>query len=181
MCVNGPTRRQFLALAAGAALTLRRAGAAQPPESKMLTRKIPRTGEELPVIGMGTYDTFDVGPEPAARAPLVEVTRAFVAAGARVIDSSPMYGRADGVVGDVLGALGHPKTFITTKVWTRGKQEGIQQMTRSEKLLGGRIDLMQIHNLVDWKTHLATLRDWKAAGRIRYIGVTHFGLSAFDE
>jgi diketogulonate reductase-like aldo/keto reductase len=175
--VPGPTRRELLALAA--AVLVGRARAAPAPARRMLTRKIPRTGEELPVIGMGTYETFDV--EPAARDPLVAVTRAFVDAGARVIDSSPMYGRAEGMVGDVLGALGRPKLFLATKVWTRGQREGIEQMTRSEKLFGARIDLMQIHNLVDWKTHIATLREWKAAGRIRYIGVTHYALSAFDE
>jgi diketogulonate reductase-like aldo/keto reductase len=91
-----------------------------------------------------------------------------------------MYGRSEGVVGDTLGALRRPSSFLATKVWTRGKKEGIEQMARSEKLLGGRIDLMQIHNLVDWQTHLATLREWKAAGRIRYIGVTHYQPSAFE-
>jgi diketogulonate reductase-like aldo/keto reductase len=175
-----PTRREFLALTLAAA-TLRSARGAAPSEGKMLTRRIPRTGEELPVIGMGTYETFDVGPEAEARAPLVDVMRAFVAAGARVIDSSPMYGRSEGVVGDVLGALRRPNVFLATKVWTRGKKEGIEQMARSEKLMGARIDLMQIHNLVDWQTHLATLREWKAVGRIRYIGVTHYALSAFEE
>jgi diketogulonate reductase-like aldo/keto reductase len=178
--VTGSTRRQFLAIALGAA-GWRVARAGRLPGSKMLTRKIPRTGEELPVVGMGTYETFDVGPEPAARAPLIDVARAFFAAGARVIDSSPMYGRSEGVIGDVLGALQRPQAFLATKVWTRGKREGIEQMTRSEKLLGARVDLMQIHNLVDWQTHLATLREWKAAGRIRYIGVTHYALSAFEE
>jgi diketogulonate reductase-like aldo/keto reductase len=176
--VTGPTRRELLALAV-AALGVGRARAAPAPERRMLTRTIPRTGEDLPVIGMGTYETFDV--EPAGRAPLVAVTRAFLDAGARIIDSSPMYGRAEGMVGDVLGQLGRPRAFLATKVWTRGKREGIEQMTRSEKLLGARVDLMQIHNLVDWQTHIATLREWKAAGRIRYIGVTHYALSAFDE
>jgi diketogulonate reductase-like aldo/keto reductase len=174
--VHDPSRRQFLALAAAgaASLLVRRAAGGEP---MMMTRKIPRTGEALPVIGLGTYATFDV----ADAKPLVEVMRAFLAAGGRVVDSSPMYGRSEGVVGEVLGALGRPPTFLATKVWTTGKQAGIEQMTRSEKLLGARVDLMQIHNLVDWRTQLATLREWKAAGRIRYIGVTHYQRSAFDE
>src|SRR6266545_5503710 len=177
------SRRRFLAavglgLAAGALprRAARAAGAA------MLTRPVPRGGgEALPVIGMGTYDTFDVGPDPAGRVPLVEVMRRFIAAGSRVVDSSPMYGRAEGVVGEVLGALGRPQgMFLATKVWTQGKDAGIEQMGRSIALMGGHIDLMQIHNLLDWRTHLATLREWKAAGTIRYIGITHYQRGAFD-
>ncbi len=145
----------------------------------MLTRQIPRTQEALPVIGMGTYETFDVG-HAKGKAALDEVTRAFFAAGGRIIDSSPMYGEAEATVGHVLDSLGRPPAFLATKVWTRGKAEGQKQMSLSERLMG-RIDLMQIHNLVDWKTHLATLRDWKAARKIRYIGVTHYLKSSFTD
>lgn len=146
----------------------------------MNTRNIPRTGEELPAIGLGTWQTFDVSAD--GREPLDDVLRAFLAAGARVIDSSPMYGRAEEVTGDELaaiGAIGAP--FLATKVWTSGKQAGIDQMKRSMKRMRTeRMDLMQVHNLLDVKTHLPVLREMKAAGTIRYIGVTHYQHGAFD-
>jgi aryl-alcohol dehydrogenase-like predicted oxidoreductase len=149
----------------------------------MLTRPIPRTGEALPVIGLGTWQTFDAGPEPAARAPLREVLTRFLAAGGRLIDSSPMYGRAEAVVGELLAELKQQKTpFLATKVWTSGKAEGEAQMRDSLRLMGhGRMDLMQVHNLVDVRTHLATLREWKAQKRIRYLGITHYARGAFDD
>jgi diketogulonate reductase-like aldo/keto reductase len=147
----------------------------------MHTRPIPRTKEAIPVIGLGTWQAFDV--DAAGRAPLVEVVKQFFAAGGRVIDSSPMYGRSESVVGDVLadlGALGTP--FRATKVWTRGKREGIAQMEQSRRRMRGqRIDLMQIHNLLDWQTHLPTLREMKQAGTIRYIGVTHYSHGEFSQ
>jgi diketogulonate reductase-like aldo/keto reductase len=134
------------------------------------------------VIGLGTWQTFDVDGADA-RAPLVEVVRTFLDAGGRVIDSSPMYGRAEEVTGDVLAELdviGTP--FLATKVWTTGKKKGIAEMRRSiERMRAGTLDLMQIHNLVDWKTHLPVLREWKQAGAIRYLGVTHYAHSAFDD
>jgi diketogulonate reductase-like aldo/keto reductase len=140
----------------------------------MLTRTIPKTKEAIPAIGLGTWQAFDV--EPTARAPLVEVVKQFLAAGGRVIDSSPMYGRAELVVGDVLAdlnAIGTP--FLATKVWTRGKREGATQMEQSRRRMRAqRIDLMQIHNLLDWQTHLPVLREMKQAGTIRYLGVTHY-------
>lgn len=147
----------------------------------MHTRKIPSSGEALPVIGCGTYRGFDVG--SAAYGRLAQVLDALFAAGGRVIDSSPMYGRAEGVNGDLLAqADAHGKAFIATKVWTRGRAAGIAQMEDSFRLLKTkRIDLMQIHNLVDWRVHLPTLRTWKETGRIRYIGITHYTASAFDE
>lgn len=145
----------------------------------MLTRAIPSTGERLPVIGLGTWSTFDVGGSASARDPLREVLRAFAGAGGKVIDSSPMYGRAEAVAGELLGELG-VSAFVATKVWTRGKERGISEMERSIALLG-HVDLMQVHNLLDVQTHLATLRAWKAEGRVRYIGVTHYQLGAFDE
>lgn len=163
--------------AGAAALALVRPGPAKPT---MSTRKIPSTGEALPVIGMGTWSTFDVGRgDYDSRR---EVLQAFFAAGGRVIDSSPMYGRAEKVVGDLLPDVPqHAEAFVATKVWTRGGKQGIREMEDSIRKMGGRVDLMQIHNLVDWRTHLPTLRAWKAEGKIRYLGVTHYQLSAFDE
>jgi diketogulonate reductase-like aldo/keto reductase len=149
----------------------------------MQTRAIPSTGEALPVIGCGTWKGFDVGSAPAEREPLAEVLRVLFEAGGSVIDSSPMYGAAEGVVGDLLdGMKSRDKAFIATKVWTSGRDAGIRQMRQSIKLLRtDRIDLMQIHNLVDWRTHLATLREWKAAGRVRYVGISHYTSAAYGE
>ena len=146
-------------------------------------RPIPRAAERLPAIGVGTYQTFDVGKGAAERTELKEVLRALVAQGASVVDSSPMYGRAEGVVGDLAAELElHRSLFIATKVWTRGEAAGVTQVEDSLRLLRAqRIDLMQVHNLVDWKTHLKTLKSWKAQGRLRYIGVTHYHAGAFDD
>jgi diketogulonate reductase-like aldo/keto reductase len=142
----------------------------------MITRKIPSTGEALPVIGMGTWQTFDVGSAPADRAPLAEVLRIFAEQGGKLVDSSPMYGRSEEVVGDLTASLDlRKKLFIATKVWTSGQREGIAQMEASlRKLNADPIDLMQVHNLVDVHTHLATLREWKQSGRVRYVGITHY-------
>jgi diketogulonate reductase-like aldo/keto reductase len=149
----------------------------------MHQKQIPSTGEQLPVIGCGTYRGFDVNPNAAAIARLQQVLTALFAAGGKVIDSSPMYGKAEAVTGELLaGANGHAKAFIATKVWTRGRDAGIAQMEDSFRLMKtDRIDLMQIHNLVDWRTHLRTLREWKDAGRIRYLGITHYTASAFAD
>jgi diketogulonate reductase-like aldo/keto reductase len=141
----------------------------------MFYRKIPTSGEELPVIGLGTWQTFS-----RATPALVEVLRRFSAAGGRVIDTSPMYGDAERVVGELETNVAQP--FLATKVWTRGRENGIDQMQQSRRLLRTtQIDLMQIHNLVDWQTHLRTLREWKAAGHIRYIGITHYQAGAFPQ
>ena len=142
----------------------------------MNTRKIPATGEQLPVVGCGTWQTFDVGSSPAERAPRAEVLKVLFEAGGSVIDSSPMYGRAEAVVGDLLAEAGtRDKAFLATKVWTHGRKEGIAQMEQSmQRLRTDQIDLMQIHNLVDWQTHLPTLKAWKAEGRIRLMGITHY-------
>lgn len=148
----------------------------------MDTRPIPKTGEQIPVIGLGTWQTFDVGRSREERAPLERVLDDFLRAGGRVIDSSPMYGNAEEVTGDLLAARSGPKPFLATKVWCRGKERGIAEMTRSMKRMRtDRMDLMQIHNLLDWQAHLPVLREWKAAGRIRYIGITHYAHGAFDE
>jgi diketogulonate reductase-like aldo/keto reductase len=147
------------------------------------TRNIPSTAEPLPVIGCGTWQAFDVPPDGPNVGPLVEVVRTLVDSGGSVVDSSPMYGRAEAVVGACLRESGaRDRTFVATKVWTSGRKGGIQQMHRSLDLLGvQRIDLMQIHNLLDWRTHLPTLREWKAQGMIRYLGVTHYTASAHAE
>lgn len=139
-----------------------------------ITRVIPSTGERIPVIGMGTSRTFDVGHDPAVRARLRQVLEVFFESGGALIDSSPMYGSAEMVVGDLLKAIQNKKRlFAATKVWTNGKQNGIDQMQESIRRMGVAVmDLMQIHNLRDWKTHLPTLRQWKQEGKIRYIGMT---------
>ncbi len=149
----------------------------------METRAIPSTGEKLPVIGCGTYLGFDVSAGSAAYKRLPDVLTALFDAGGSVLDSSPMYGRAEGVVGQLLKDSGERKrAFLATKVWTRGRAAGITQMERSLELLGvDRIDLMQVHNLLDWRTHLDTLTGWKRDGRTRYVGVTHYTSSAFAD
>ena len=149
----------------------------------MLTRRIPSTGIEIPVIGLGTWRGFDAGPDPGRRARLSGVLRALFEAGGRVIDSSPMYGSSEEVAGDLLAAGGyHERAFVATKVWTEGRAEGIAQMDASmRKLRDARIELMQVHNLVDWRTHLDTLRGWKREGRIQHLGITHYRDDAHDE
>ena len=149
----------------------------------MHTRPIPSTGELLPIIGLGTYKGFDTLPGSASYTQLPGVLDALLASGGSVIDSSPMYGHAETAVGRLLAAAQHAATpFLATKVWTPGREAGIAQMQRSMALLGtDRVDLMQVHNLVDCSTHLATLREWKRAGRIRYVGVTHYTASAYAE
>jgi diketogulonate reductase-like aldo/keto reductase len=146
-------------------------------------RTIPRSGEKIPAIGLGTWQTFDVGESEAQRAPRREVLKEFVRFGGSVIDSSPMYGESETVAGDLANELDvRAKLFLATKVWTSGREAGIRQMNDSfRKLRSERIDLMQVHNLVDWRTHLKTLRAWKEQGRVRYIGITHYTESAYDE
>jgi aryl-alcohol dehydrogenase-like predicted oxidoreductase len=177
------TRKHFLQQSA-AALALPAAALAQTTQgnTRMDTRPIPSTNEKLPVIGCGTWRGFDVGPNAAARAKLTEVLQVLFAAGGSVIDSSPMYGSSEGVTGDLLTAMGaHGRAFLATKVWTTGQAAGVAQMEQSMRLLQTRkLDLMQVHNLVDWRTQLQTLHTWKAEGRIRYIGVTHYTPSAYD-
>ena len=149
----------------------------------VIQKPIPKTGESLPVIGLGTWQTFDVGAGQSARDPLKEVLREFVRLGGSVIDSSPMYGKSESVTGDLVAELGLQKQlFLATKVWTNGRDAGIRQMDESfKRLRTQRMDLMQVHNLVDYRTHLSTLRRWKEQGKVRYIGVTHYTASAFDE
>jgi len=173
------TRRTVLGLMAAAAAGSSPARAA----SSILTRPIPSSGEAIPVVGLGTWRTFDVGPTPAERAPLKTVLQRFVELGGRVIDSSPMYGTAESVAGDLAAELAvTDKLFFATKVWTSGREAGVAQIEQSfRRFRTKRLDLLQIHNLLDWKTQLRTLRDFKQTGRIRYVGVTHYTASAYDE
>ena len=148
----------------------------------MHTRPIPQSNEPLPVVGIGTWQAFDIPQTPAEMDQRKDVLRALFEAGGTVIDSSPMYGRAEAVVGALLDDMqAHDKAFLATKVWTTGEAAGIRQMTEFAAKMRGPIDLMQIHNLVDWRTHLRTLRAWKDEKRIRYIGLTHYTVPALDE
>jgi len=169
--------------AAGAGLAMLPRPARVQGRRAILTRKIPKTGEDIPVVGLGTWQTFDVGSAERDRAKQRRVLEIFYASGGTVIDSSPMYGKAEGVAGDLIAAMGaRSKSFIATKVWVEGRERGVKQMEQSlERFHVDSIELMQIHNLVDWKTHLATLRDWKARGRVRHIGITHYTSSALPE
>jgi diketogulonate reductase-like aldo/keto reductase len=166
----------------GAGVMLPRFGMAAEAQM-MIQRPIPSSGEKLPVIGLGTWQSFDVGTAASDRQALEEVMAAFVRLGGRVVDSSPMYGRAEGVVGDLAQKLGlHDRLFLATKVWTTGKEAGVRSMERSFELMKTkRMDLIQVHNLVDVQTHLATLRAWKEQGRVRYIGITHYTASSHDD
>jgi diketogulonate reductase-like aldo/keto reductase len=145
-----------------------------------MAKKIPSTGEALPVIGVGTWQTFDVGADAAARAQLREVLRLL---NGNVVDSSPMYGTSEAVAGDLVAELGtRDQLFMATKVWTRGREEGIQQMETSFKRLRvKRMDLMQIHNLTDVETQTETLLEMKSQKKIRYLGITHYTSSAYGE
>jgi aryl-alcohol dehydrogenase-like predicted oxidoreductase len=187
-------RRGFLRVAAGAALSASftdRIARAQgePSIQPMHKRPIPSSGEPLPIVGCGTWRTFDVGDDAARRRELADVLRVLFAAGGSVIDSSPMYGSSEQVAGALLAQLhARDKAFVATKVWTQGREAGIAQMDASLRYFdpgaaqqSARIDLMQIHNLLDWETQLATLREWKSAGRVRYIGITHYTSGAFDQ
>lgn len=164
-------------------LAVSTARSARAASTSLSSRKIPKSGELLPAVGLGTYRAFDVGGSGVERAPLAEVLRLFVAAGGTVVDSSPMYGRAEGVIGDLAAELGLTKSlFLATKVWTTGREAGVKQMEDSFRLLRtDRIDLMQVHNLLDLGAHLRTLREWKAAGKIRYLGITHYHEGAYRE
>lgn len=181
------SRRRAASMIAGGTAGLLVTGSTARAEAavtqSILQRAIPSSGEKLPAIGLGSWQVFDVGPGAAERQPLEEVLSRFVGLGGRVVDSSPMYGRAEQVIGDIAAKLHlHSSLFLATKVWTTGKEEGIASMERSlAKLQTKRMDLMQVHNLVDARTHLVTLRAWKEQGRARYIGITHYNASAYPE
>jgi diketogulonate reductase-like aldo/keto reductase len=188
------SRMEFLRLVAGTLGAATFGGLASPSESVameksnrpnalMISRPIPKSGEMLPVIGLGTWQTFDIGNDATALENLGAVLRLLFEGGGKVIDSSPMYGRAEAVVGELLAKMrARERAFLATKVWTSGREEGIAQMRRSFELLKTRvIDLMQIHNLVDWRAQLATLNRMKEAGQVRYVGITHYTPSAFGD
>ncbi|MEX2451365.1 MAG: aldo/keto reductase [Rhodospirillales bacterium] len=182
------TRAEFLTLLGGTGVSALAAGmpianAAPIPALPLLTRPIPKTGEALPVIGLGTWLVFDVGLTQSEMAPRREVVKLMIDGGGSVIDSSPMYGNAEAVTGELVHDLGaRKKAFFATKVWTSGRNSGIRQMDQSFRRMRTEVmDLMQIHNLVDWRTHLKTLRKMKESGKIRYIGITHYTSSALDD
>lgn len=149
----------------------------------MIKRIIPSSGEQIPILGMGTWKTFDISSSPDVLKPLSEVLGIMHQSGGTVLDSSPMYGKAETTIGLLTSNIPSSHDFFyATKVWTTGKEQGIRQMNDSfSKMNRDKMDLMQIHNLTDWKTHLATLKDWKAEGKIRYIGITHYTDSMHEE
>jgi diketogulonate reductase-like aldo/keto reductase len=169
------SRRTLLAslAAAGAASVLRplTAGAGRSP---ILTRPIPSTGERLPVVGLGSWITFYVGDDPVARDSCAEVVRAFFHDGGRLIDSSPMYGSSQEVIGYSLGKLGKPSQhFSADKVWISSGARGPAQIEESRRHWNiPRFDLLEVHNILSWEEHLPMLLAMKAAGRLRYVGVT---------
>jgi diketogulonate reductase-like aldo/keto reductase len=175
------TRREVLRMTLGAGALALTGGSAM--ADSIVRKPVPKTGETLPAIGLGTWQTFDVGASRSAREPLKNVLREFVRLGGSVIDSSPMYGKSESVTGDLAAELGVQKQiFLATKVWISGREAGIRQMEESfTRLRTQRMDLMQVHNLVDYRTHLATLRAWREQGKVRYIGVTHYTESAYDD
>ncbi len=150
---------------------------------QIMKRVIPSSGEKIGVVGLGTWQTFDVGNSSSQREQLKAVLRTLVEGGGAVVDSSPMYGSSERVVGDLTSQMNlQDQLFFATKVWTSGEQSGIDQMNTSIRRMKARpMDLMQIHNLQDWKTHIKTLYDWKEKGLIRYIGITHYQDSAHNE
>jgi len=178
-----PARRQALRLLAGCGTLAVMATNARAQASTMIRRPIPRTGEPLPVVGVGTWQTFDVAADAPEREELKEVLKLLVEAGGSVVDSSPMYGRSERVAGDLAAELKlRDKLFFATKVWTSGRDAGARQMQDSLRLMRAQhMDLMQVHNLLDVSTHAKTLREWKDAGRIRYAGITHYHAGAYGE
>lgn len=170
-----PQRRTLLKTVGAAALLAAMPEAIAAP-ADLITRAIPRSGERLPAVGLGTWQVFDVPPARLAETELPAVMKRFTELGGKVIDSSPMYGNAEAAVGALSAAQNsRAALFLATKVWTSGREAGIRQMETSAKLMqaGKTIDLMQVHNLLDLKTHLPVLREWKKSGRIRYLGITH--------
>jgi diketogulonate reductase-like aldo/keto reductase len=173
------TRREALLGLASASLLLS-SYARKGMKKGMNTRPIPSSGEQLPLVGLGTWIQFDVGDDNAERQPLTEVLNLMIQQGGKLIDTSPMYGRAEEVIGDLTATSPiREKLFYATKVWTTGEAAGIHQMDDSlRKMQCKTMDLVQVHNLTDWKTHLRTLQRWKAEGKVRYTGITHYTTSA---
>jgi diketogulonate reductase-like aldo/keto reductase len=169
-------RREYLQVISAISMTMLAQNKLYLPVQNIFKRPIPSSKEQLPVVGLGTWQTFDVGDSEAELAPLREVLKSMAATGGSVIDSSPMYGNSEKTVGKLSTELKlNQNFFIATKVWTNGAAAGKKQMDNSFRALKREeIDLMQIHNLVDWQTHLKTLQQMKEEGKIRYIGITHY-------
>ena len=175
------TRRTLLQLAGGMLVTsIVKPQLAFATQQNMILRKIPKSGETLAAVGIGSYNTFDVTGSQE-RDQVREVLRLFGAMGGRLVDSSPMYGAAESVIGDITTQLDtNRQLFLATKVWTSGREAGIQQAEHSMSRMRTRqFDLLQVHNLLDVNTHLPWMKDWKAAGKVRYVGVTHYQESSF--
>ncbi|MFC1680307.1 aldo/keto reductase [Pseudomonadota bacterium] len=149
----------------------------------ILMRTIPSSGEKIPAVGLGTARTFNTDASGAALDPFLEVMRAFIDRGGTMVDSSPMYGQAERVVGELVSSLGiADKVFFATKVWTTGESSGKAQMEDSFRLMAtDHVDLMQVHNLTDTGTQLASIRELVEAGRVRYVGITHHTPAAFGD
>jgi len=174
MSPTSPSRRHLLEslIAVTGSLALPSLHAARPP-APLLTRPIPSSGEQIPLIGLGSWITFNVGRDPQSRRESTDVMRQFFAGGGRLVDSSPMYGSAQDVIGDAVQALKPAKLFAADKVWVSGGARGVQQVEASRKLWRvARFDLLQVHNLLSWEEHLPVLLKMKRDGRLRYVGIT---------
>lgn len=172
--MNPMTRRQWLVRLGAAGLVAGGAGFGQASEP-LIRKSIPSSGEALPAVGLGSWQSFDISrSDRAGREACAAIVREFLSLGGGMIDSSPMYGNSQDVIGQALREIGDaPSLFSATKVWTTGRSEGIAQMNDAMRLWGvDRFDLLQVHNLLDWETHLAWLNDWKAQGKVRYTGIT---------
>jgi len=184
MNVHDYSRREFCqVITTGAAMAVLAPQTLMAAETTMLKRKVPATGEELPVIGLGTSGVFDVGGGSSERAPLMEVLRILAGAGGSLLDTSPMYNRSEAVSGDLMAALElRNRMFVATKVWTRGKEEGLEQIATSMRLLKSpKLDLVQVHNLLDLGTQLANVRALKEQGKVRYSGITHYTVASHTD
>ena len=180
---NTLTRRELVRWIAAGTLASALPSRAEEPVRTMATRAVPGSREAIPVIGMGSSNTFDVGASDAERAPLGDVLRALTDAGGTVIDTSPMYGRAEQTIGDLVESLGlRSRLWFATKVWTRGRESGRQQIEESfRRLRTDRLELLQIHNLLDWREHVPTIRSLQQQGKVRYSGITHYRADAHAE
>lgn len=169
-------------LAAGAALGTFPGALLAEGRETMISKPIPATGEMLPVVGLGTYQVFDVPSTPDEIASRKDIVDLLIKRGGKLLDTSPMYNRSEKVIGDIIDAgVDRKDLFLATKVWTDGVLQGVQQMEQSAELMNTKvIDLMQVHNLRDTAVHMETIRDWQAEGRIRYSGITHYTASAHD-
>ena len=182
-CLPSLPRRNFLELAAGAAAgSVLPAASAIAADAPVATRTIPRTGERLPVVGLGTAIIFDIGEDAPKRAERTEVIKTMLSGGARLIDTAPSYGTAETVVGDLLAATGlRDKVFLATKVRVANRENSLAEMNQSlRRLRTDKVDLLQLHNVEDVQTDLRVLQEWRDQGRARYIGITHFRAGAYD-